>query len=265
MRDLIRLLGRYHLLLLFLVSQGFALSWYATSHGYPRGKWVRRSLAATGAWDARWSQIAAIGRLGEDNVKLASELAALRSAHEHSAAGWTHGPAQVIRSTFHATHNLLILQKLDTLKAWEENQGVMAHGFAAGRILEIEGDFALALPLTTAGIEWSGRVRREGPVGRIRWKVGDPKKGLMLDVPRSTNVYPGDTLFTTGFQGVFPPDVPIGLVVNQTSPKNEEFSNLEFDFLVDFQSLRHVEWVASPHRQFVDTLLASFHSITWTD
>ncbi len=264
MRDLFRLLGRYHVLLLFFVAQGFALSWYASSHGHPRGKWVRSHLAITGAWDAQWSSIASLASLAEENEKLARDLAEARG-QTHSTPSFRHHPAKVIRSTSHATHNVLVLEKSDSLQRWTPDQGVLSQGFAAGRILEVEGAYALAVPLITAGMEWSGRVRRDGPVGRVRWKIGDPERGQMIDVPRSTNVFPGDTLFTTGFQGVFPPDVPIGRVVDRKGPESEEFSTLEFEYLVDFRSLRYVEWVERPDATLIDSLLNTFNNLSWTD
>lgn len=262
MRDLFRLLGRYHMLLLFLVAQGFALSWFASNHGYPRGKWVRMHLAYTGAVDEQISSLTSLANLSEENERLAAEVADLRN---RQTSNWHHAPAQVIRSTVDATHNLLVLQKNDSSGSWSPDQGILAGGFAAGRILEVEGGYALAVPMVTGGMEWSGRVRRDGPVGRIRWKVGDPSRGWMLDVPSSTNVFPGDTIFTTGFQGVFPPDIPIGRVVDQQGPENDEFSTLEFEYLVDFRSLRYVEWVARPEAALIHSLLDAFNAMSWSE
>jgi rod shape-determining protein MreC len=262
MRDLFRLLGRYHLLLLFLVAQGFALSWFASNHGYPRGKWVRMHLAYTGAWDDKVSSLTGLANLSAENERLAAEISDLRNRPGNQ---WHHAPALVIRSTIDATHNLMVLQKQDSSRWWTPDQGVLAGGFAAGRILEVEGPYALAVPLITAGMEWSGRVRRDGPVGRIRWRVGDPSRGFMSDVPSSTSVFPGDTLFTTGFQGIFPPDVPIGRVVDQKGPESDEFTTLEFAFLVDFRSLRYVDWVARPDASQIDSLLNAFNDMSWTE
>lgn len=262
MRDLFRLLGRYHMLLLFLVAQGFALSWFASNHGYPRGKWVRMHLAYTGAWDENISNLKALANLSEENERLAAEIADLRNQQTRH---WRHASAAVIRATVDATHNKLVLHKNDSSRRWSPDQGILAGGFAAGRILEVEGDYALAVPLITGGMEWSGRVRRDGPVGRIRWKTGDPSRGQMLDVPSSTNVFPGDTLFTTGFQGIFPPEIPIGLVIDQTKPESDEFTTLEFTYLVDFRSLRHVEWVARPDASLIESLLDAFNNMSWTE
>lgn len=264
MRNLLRLLGRYHVLLLFLAAQGFALSWYASGHGYPRGRWVRASLALTGAWDARLAGIASLAELTEQNDRLLAENARLR-AHPGGARGWQVQPAQVIRLTTDLSHNLMVLEKLDSTLRWSENQGILADGFAAGRILDIRGPYAIGVPLASSGMEWSGRVRRDGPVGRVRWAAGNPARGQMFDVPRSTSVFPGDTLYTTGLQGIFPPDVPLGTVVDQSSENGEEFMTLEFNFLADFRSIRYVECVERPDAQLIDSLLNAFNAMQWTD
>ncbi len=87
----------------------------------------------------------------------------------------------------------------------------------------------------------------------------------MFDVPRSTSVFPGDTLYTTGLQGIFPPDVPLGTVVDQSSENGEEFMTLEFNFLADFRSIRYVECVERPDAQLIDSLLNAFNAMQWTD
>ena len=264
MRNLLILLGRYHVLLLFLATQGFALTWYASGHGYPRGKWVRASLAITGAWDARLAEITSLAELREQNDQLLAENARLRTG-QGQAPQWAVQPARVIRLTTDLAHNVIVLEKLDSTLRWSENQGILAGGFAAGRILDIRGPYAIGVPLASAGIEWSGRVRRDGPVGRVRWAAGNPARGQMFDVPRSTSVFPGDTLYTTGLQGVFPPDVPLGTVVDQSSASGEEFITLEFDFLADFRSMRYVECVERPDAHLVDSLLNAFNAMQWTD
>jgi rod shape-determining protein MreC len=219
-------------------------------------------LAYTGAWDDKVSSLTGLANLSAENERLAAEISGLRNRQGNQ---WHHAPALVIRSTIDATHNLMVLQKQDSSRRWTPDQGVLAGGFAAGRILEVEGPYALAVPLITGGMEWSGRVRRDGPVGRIRWRVGDPSRGFMSDVPSSTSVFPGDTLFTTGFQGIFPPDVPIGRVVDQKGPESDEFTTLEFAFLVDFRSLRYVDWVARPDASQIDSLLDTFNNMSWTE
>jgi rod shape-determining protein MreC len=219
-------------------------------------------LAYTGAWDDKVSSLTGLANLSAENERLAAEISDLRNRPGNQ---WHHAPALVIRSTIDATHNLMVLQKQDSSRWWTPDQGVLAGGFAAGRILEVEGPYALAVPLITGGMEWSGRVRRDGPVGRIRWRVGDPSRGFMSDVPSSTSVFPGDTLFTTGFQGIFPPDVPIGRVVDQKGPESDEFTTLEFAFLVDFRSLRYVDWVARPDASQIDSLLDTFNNMSWTE
>lgn len=264
MRNLLRLLGRYHVLLLFLAAQGFALSWYASGHGYPRGKWVRASLAITGAWDARLAEIASLAELREQNDQLLAENARLR-AGEGLTNGWQVQPARVIRLTTDLSHNLMVLEKLDSTLRWSENQGILAGGFAAGRILDIRGPYAIGVPIASTGMEWSGRVRHDGPVGRVRWTAGDPARCQMFDVPRSTSVFPGDTLFTTGLQGIFPPDVPLGTVVDQSSENGDEFITLEFNFLADFRSIRYVECVERPNAHLIDSLLNAFNDMQWTD
>ena len=133
--------------------------------------------------------------------------------------------------------------------------GVVSARGVVGRIVETDEHYALGLPLVNTELEWSGRVGRAGVMGRVVWPGKEVSAGQMQDVPRSATITIGDTVFSTGFQGVFPADLPIGIVKRVTQNPSDEFLTVELTWAVDFNALRYVEllhgpnWPAFPHNE----------------
>ncbi len=243
MRNLWLLLVRNHVFILFLVLQAFALAWVARSHAHPRGVWVRWSLGWSGAWNAQLMEWARLGQLEVDNLQLAEENARLRARLMHGE-GRGHA-AELVHISWHRSANSFILNR-GSADSIAPGQAVVCAAGAVGRIVEVRGDYALGLPLLHTELEWSGRAGREGVIGRVIWDGTAAQAGRMLDVARSAQIAVGDTVFTTGYQGIFPPDIPLGTVQRVTQNPSDEFLTVHLRWSVNFQTLRYVEVLAVP-------------------
>jgi rod shape-determining protein MreC len=267
MNNLWNLLVRYHLMLTFLVCQGLALSWFFSSHGYPRGKWVRASLAMSNTWDGYVSDMSQLSGLANQNDQLLLENAQLRSQLlrfledqkpllTESKMLRTVFPAEVIRSSTHLSSNYMILNKglNHGLKA---GQGGLHSGYAIGKIVEATPNNALLLPLIHTHLEWSARVGQIGPVGRLIWDGKDTQLAYLEDIPRSTKVSPGDTIVTSGFQGIFPPELIFGFVTPLPPEQDGEFQRIQIRLGAPFQSLRYIHVIDNMAATEIDSLVHS--------
>lgn len=270
MRNLWQLLLRHHTFLLFVVAQVFALGWVGSSHAYPRGHWIRLGLRLSGTWGGWVAQYEDMGRLSASNEKLLAENAALREtlltyewAHRRQddpdsvvqreypvsdTAQAAHRvevrPARVLRATWNRSSNVFVLDR-GRRDGIRPGSGVISDGCAMGRVMEVADEFTLVLPLIHTELEWSARVKRKGPVARLTWDGRDPGVGQLLDVPRSTPLAVGDTLWTTGLQDMFPPGLPMGTILDFRLPEASEFFEVAVAFAADFRELRYVEVIHS--------------------
>ena len=62
-----------------MVLQALALSWFISSRGYPKGKWVRLALNWESAWQGQISEWSHRAELSDQNFQLLEENARLRS------------------------------------------------------------------------------------------------------------------------------------------------------------------------------------------
>jgi rod shape-determining protein MreC len=270
MRNLWLLLLRNHTFLLFVVAEVAALGWVSSSHAYPRGHWIRLGLSISGTWGAWVTQFEEIGRLSDSNELLLAENAALREklltyewAHRRSSdpdsvkvktypisdtAQAAHRvqvrPASVLRATWNRSSNVFVLDRGSKDGILPES-GVIADGCAMGRVVEVAEEFTLVLPLIHTELEWSARVKRRGPVARLVWDGKNPTLGQLLDVPRSTALAVGDTIWTTGLQDMFPAGIPMARILAFQLPDASEFYDVTVEFAADFKQLRYVEVIHS--------------------
>jgi rod shape-determining protein MreC len=244
MRNLWQLLLRNHVFLLFLVLQVLALTWVTRSHGHPRGRWIQWNLRWTGAWNEQLMEVARIRDLDDANALLVAENAALRARLSRGDADQGRG-GEVVQMTLTRSANWFMVNRgsADSVRVGD---GVVSSQGAVGRIVETAEHFALGLPLVNTELEWSGRVRRNGVMGRVVWPGTEVAAGQMRDIPRSATIAVGDTVFSTGFQGLFPADVPIGTVKRVTQNPSDEFLTVELNWAVDFSTLRYVELLHGP-------------------
>ena len=87
--------------------------------------------------------------------------------------------------------------------------------------------------------------RPRGQTGRSRpfdRRPGDVHFAILTDVPRAQLALPGDTVMTTGFDGVFPADVAVGLVEDALGGKGDEFQTLLVKLGANYPGARHVLW-----------------------
>ena len=267
MYNLWSLLVRHHLILTFLVCQAFALAWFFSSHGYPRGQWVRASLEVNSTWNEYVSDMSQLSGLAYQNEQLLLENAQLRSEllkrsefdnplSRESQRGRDLVPAEVIRSASHLSSNYLIINK-GQADGVQVGHGALHAGYVVGKVVETTPNNALLLPLIHTGMEWSARLGKSGPVGRLLWNGSNLHKAYLEDIPRSLNVAPGDTVFTSGFQGVFPPEFLFGFVTAAPPELDGEFQRVQIEIGAPFQSLRYIHIVDHTSSAAIEDLIQS--------
>ena len=260
MRNLFDLLARTHRWLLFLVLWGIALSWMNTTYSHHRTAFANWSLRASGSWlDAvgnaqNWSHLSESNRLVMlENARLRAELEALK---EDGPFSWKTGYAEVLRSPGWSGTPWMVVNA-GGREGLRPGAGVLSVGFAAGRVVDTTAHEGLVLSLTHPEAQWSVRIGRHGQAGRLVSVPGDVRHAQVLDIPWAQLVLPGDTVMTTGFDGVFPADVPVGFVEDVLGNEADEFQTVVVKLGADYPGSRHVVWLNNPRNARLDSM---FHA-----
>ena len=204
--------------------------------------------------------------LNQENSRLRTELQRLKKyvpiKHRSSVTKsldtniWTSIPAEIVRTSTHMHNNLLVANK-GLNDGIIEGSGMLDNGHLAGKVIEVTDRESLVFPIIHDNIEWSVRIGDEGSVGRLVWDGENLKTAKVVDIAKSSLVLPGDEVFTTGFQGVFPADILVGEVNKVAVTEADDFKTVIVKLGVDYSSIRFVEFLTDKRISKSDSLINS--------
>ena len=85
----------------------------------------------------------------------------------------------------------------------------------------------------------SARLGREGSVGPLTWDGISSSKGVLSEIPHHVIFDQGDTVYTSGFSSIFPPDIPLG-TIGEAKVVNGATYEIDVQLFEDYGALRHV-------------------------
>jgi rod shape-determining protein MreC len=74
----------------------------------------------------------------------------------------------------------------------------------------------------------------------MKWSGYQAEVGELMDVSKYKKVTRGDTVVTSDYNAVFPPNVPIGIVAKVGKEKDDTFHDIKVMLLTQFSTLQYV-------------------------
>lgn len=185
-------------------------------------------------------------RLNNENSLLLSKFYGLNQGNGSSDAlswpalrnGFTFLPANIVTMTNGSQHNYLIVDR-GADDGVEEEDGVITPCGVIGIIQSVGRRYSYALSYANQDMVISAKLGRDGVVGSIRWNGRNSSESILGDIPIHTEITMGDTVFTSGFSSIFPPDIPLGTVVDKKI-NNGSTADLTVSLLEDFRKVSRV-------------------------
>ena len=117
--------------------------------------------------------------------------------------------------------------------------GVITGKGAIGVIDAVSSNFSYAISFRNHEMNISARLGKEGAVGPLSWDGYSSAGAILKEIPHHVEFEPGDTVFTSGFSSIFPPDIPLG-TAGKSKIVNGSTYEIEIELLEDFGALRYV-------------------------
>lgn len=187
--------------------------------------------------------------LAEENARLQQELqrmqqqlalpslkAALPPEVEQQ---YTFQAAQVINNSIHNSKNYITINKgqVDGVKP---GMGIIGPEGVVGRIKSASDHFAVAISLLHTNMLISAVVGSTDAFGSVKWNGTDPQVANLDFIARHQTVNVGDSVFTSTYNSIFPPGIPIGVVSNVNLSENATYYDIKVDLATDFSRLSYV-------------------------
>ena len=120
-----------------------------------------------------------------------------------------------------------------------KGSGVITGKGAIGIIDAVGEGFAYARSFKNHEMNISARLGNQGAVGPLSWDGKSSDMAILKEIPHHMEFSPGDTVFTSGFSSIFPPDIPLG-TAGEAKVVNGATYEIKVKLFEDFNSLRYV-------------------------
>ena len=90
----------------------------------------------------------------------------------------------------------------------------------------------------------------------MSWDGIHSNGALLQEIPHHMEIAKGDTVFTSGFSSIFPPDIPLG-ITSESRIVNGSTYEIQVRLFEDFAALRHVTVVENLGREEIKQLEGS--------
>jgi rod shape-determining protein MreC len=278
MRNILALIQRFYVTLLFLALLTVGGFMLFSSNNYHRSAFVEHSTDLVGEIYNRRDNLSQYLRLGDINDQLSLENARLRAqlpenyllndtttGAQRDTAGvlrYKFRPARVINATVTRDMNYLTLDRGEN-QGIRKDMGVISGRNVVGIVTSTSPNFSIVMPVIHSNFRTPVRVN--GFFGQLTWPGGDPEKARVDDIPKHARIQPGDTVTTTGFGFTFPANQLIGYVDKVDMLSKESFHVISIRLATDYRKLSYVEVISDLMRSEIETLQLRQDSIDGAD
>ncbi len=161
-------------------------------------------------------------------------------------------PANVIKNNINKQHNYIILGKgsKDGISA---QSGVITPEGVVGIVDAVSRNYSYVISLLNSEINISARIGNSGAAGPMSWDGMSSNRAILKEIPLQYKFEEGDTVYTSGYSSIFPPDIPLG-VTGKTKIVNGATYDVKVHLFQDFTSLRYVTVVKNRDILEIDEL-----------
>ena len=156
--------------------------------------------------------------------------------------------AKVINNSTGLMHNFLTINK-GKINGIEPGMGVISALGIVGKVMSVSENFATISSLLNTDVFVSSYLKRNTTFCSINWDGRDILKTKLLFVPRHIDLEKGDVIVTSGYNSIFPNNLPIGFIDNYTLTANASFYDIDVKLSNDFSNLAYVYVIKNPLKE----------------
>lgn len=157
--------------------------------------------------------------------------------------GFRYIPATIIKSSRNTQHNYLIIDK-GSEDGVVRNSGIITPEGVIGIVDAVSRHYSYAISFLNTEFFISARLGGSGAVGPLAWDGTSSDRAILKEIPLQFKFNPGDTVYTSGYSTIFPPDIPIG-VAGESNIINGATNEIEVRLFQNQKALKYVTIVTN--------------------
>jgi rod shape-determining protein MreC len=160
--------------------------------------------------------------LAQENAKLRSELFRLKSQQQPESK-LPYFVSEAMLNRYQAVAARVIDQSTEM-----------------GKVMSCTDNLSLIVSVLHTSNSVSAKLKRSGELGYIKWPGYQSEVADLMDVSKYKKVVKGDTVVTSDYNAVFPPNIPIGIVAKVGVEKDDTFHDIKVMLFTQYATLKYV-------------------------
>lgn len=166
--------------------------------------------------------------------------------------GFNYIPATIIKSSTNTQHNYLIIDK-GSEDGVTHNSGIITDKGVIGIVDAVSSHYSYAISFLNTELFISARLGNSGAVGPLAWDGTGSDRAILKEIPLQFKFAPGDTVYTSGYSTIFPPDIPIG-VAGESKIINGATNEIKVDLFQNHKALKYVTIVSNTRAAEIEAI-----------
>lgn len=264
MRNLILFLTRFRTFGLFLLMEGIC-AWLIIGYNQRQNASFLNSsntLAASVSQLSNFtSEYLSLGtvneQLLEENRKLREQVAYLANANRPINpifdTLYDVVEANVVSSTYMRPTNYITLDA-GKKAGIAPGMGVISKDGIVGQVKSVSNHYATVISILHQSMMISTSIKRTSTLCTTQWDGESPLFSTTKFVPRHIELQIGDSVVTSGYNSIFPPNILVGVISELSLQKEDAFYNIKIRLATDFTSLNYLYVLTSRRKSERDSL-----------
>lgn len=166
--------------------------------------------------------------------------------------GFNYIPATIIKSSTNTQHNYLIIDK-GSEDGVTRNSGIITDKGVIGIVDAVSSHYSYAISFLNTELFISARLGNSGAVGPLAWDGTGSDRAILKEIPLQFKFAQGDTVYTSGYSTIFPPDIPIG-VAGESKIINGATNEIKVDLFQNHKALKYVTIVSNTRAAEIEAI-----------
>ncbi len=255
MRNLILFFQRFYVFFLFLFLFVLSLSILVSNNNYQRASFLNASNTVTGTVYDGVSQVRSFFNLAQENERLRTENAELKSILRSSyyvdtitavqvndsvyKQQYTYIPAKVVNNSIDKKYNYITLNR-GALHGVKRHQGVICDQGVVGVVIHVSDHYCTVMSVLNRNLKISPKIDSTNYFGTLSWDATSVRRAQLTQINRFAEVAEGQRVLTSGFSTNFPENIVIGTIAEVELKEGGNFYDIEVELSTNFANLTSV-------------------------
>jgi rod shape-determining protein MreC len=271
MRNLFYFLAKFGNFILFLLMEVYCLYLVINYNHAQKSIYINSSNLLSGYIYKKKESVEKFYSLAEtadsialQNARLITALQKLKSKNIavdslsvlHDSLGFHFQSAIILKNSIGLKNNVLLIDK-GSKHGVKRGMAVISANGIVGIVSNTSQHYATVLSILHSQSKVSTAIKNKDYFGTLQWPGESPLYHTINDIPKHADIQIGDTLITSGYSLIFPPNLPIGLIINKSIDGGSNFFQLEIKLFEDLSKIKYIYIVENKASEEINTLLQS--------